>query len=125
MLKKIYAISNELLENALYHASKEKSDVDFILVESTKRFRVIIFNYSTPSQFEEFAQKIEEVNNNNLTEVKTSYQNQLLKGQINEKGTIGVGLELVRLKSKNKILLSVQEIQDDLLLIIDVGIDKE
>ncbi len=125
IFKKIYAVSNELLENAFYHAQQDKNEVDYVLIQNNSKYRIVIFNYLNMEQFELFSKKIEKVNKPKLDEIKKDYQKQLLTGKINEKGTIGIGLELVRLKTKNKILFSFQEIQDDLLVIIDVGIDKE
>lgn len=123
--KRIYGVVNELLENTLIHKSTESSEVELTILEDESCFRVITFNNSSIQNSENFLNYSEEINELSYTQLKTQYKDKLLHGEINDKDTIGVGMESIRLKSNNKILISTEESDNKRVIIIDVKIDKK
>ena len=121
--KKIYSIVNELLENTLIHQSGDDGKVEIIILKSEDAYRVITFNTSDIEESSDLLEYSSNINSLTHSELKTQYKEKLLTGEINQKGTIGVGMELIRLKSKNKILISTEETDDKRMIIIDVKID--
>lgn len=121
--KKIYSIVNELLENTLIHQSGTDSKVEIVILKSDNAYRVITFNTSSLDESYDLLEYSSNINSLSHSELKTQYKEKLLTGEINQKGTIGVGMELIRLKSKNKILISTEEYDDKRMIIIDVKID--
>jgi hypothetical protein len=122
--KRIYSIVNELLENTLIHQGDEKDKVEIVILENDDCFRVITFNTTALDgsyDLVEYSSNINDLTNN---ELKAQYRDKLLNGEINQKGTIGVGMERIRLKSNNKILISTEETDDKRIVIIDVKVDN-
>lgn len=121
--KRIYSIVNELLENTLLHQSDEKSEVEIVILRDNNCYRVITFNTTTIEGSSDLLASSSRINSLTNSELKEQYRNQLLTGKINQKGTIGIGMKLIRLKSNNKILISTEESDDKRIVIIDVKID--
>jgi hypothetical protein len=121
--KRMFAIANELLENALYHREKKDDEIEICVMKSDTCFRIITFNTSTKNELEKLQLRSEDLNSLTTEELKEMYKSKLLNDNINSKGTIGVGLQLVRLKSKNKILISLEESNNQNIVIVDVRID--
>lgn len=121
--KKIYSIVNELLENTLLHQSGDDGKVEIVILKSEEAYRVITFNTSSLVESSDLLEYSSNINSLSHAALKTQYKEKLLTGEINQKGTIGVGMELIRLKSKNKILISTEESDDKRMIIIDVKID--
>lgn len=121
---KIYSIVNELLENILYHQINLEEIIEIVILQESESYRVITYNYSTTKETKQLLQKSDFLNSSSIEEVKENYKNVLMNNLINNKGTIGVGLNLVRLKSNNKIIISVEEIDEYCIVIVDVAINK-
>lgn len=121
--KRIYSIVNELLENTLLHQTDEKGKVEIAILKSSKCYRVITFNTTTLDGSLDLLEYSSNINSLTNAELKAQYKDKLLSGDINQKGTIGVGMVLIRLKSKNKILISTEESDDKRIVIIVVKID--
>lgn len=121
--KRIYSIVNELLENTLIHGSGPDDEVEIVILKNDLNYRVISFNITSIQESESLVEYSSNINTLTNTELKSQYKQKLLTGEVNEKGTIGVGMELIRMKSKNKILISTEESGDKRIIIIDVKID--
>ncbi|MBI2280531.1 MAG: hypothetical protein HYU68_07555 [Bacteroidetes bacterium] len=121
---RIYSIVNELLENILYHQINSKEIIEIVILQDSKSYRIITFNYSLSKETEQLLQKSNFLNSSSIEEVKENYKDVLMNNLINNKGTIGVGLNLVRLKSNNKIIISIEEIEGYCIVIINVAINK-
>jgi hypothetical protein len=122
--KKIYSIVNELLENTLLHQTDEDGKVEIVILKSNDCYRVITFNTSSIHDVSDLLEHSSTINSLSNSELKQQYKEKLLTGEINQKGTIGVGMELIRLKSNNKILISSEESDNKRIVIIDVKIDN-
>ncbi|MEX1192027.1 MAG: DUF6272 family protein [Brumimicrobium sp.] len=121
--KKIYSIVNELLENTLLHQKDEEGKVEIAILKSPDCYRIITFNTSSIDGISDLLEHSTSINSLSKPELKQQYKEKLLTGEINKKGTIGVGMELIRLKSNNKILISTEESDEERIVIIDVKID--
>ncbi len=104
--KKIYSIVNELLENINYHTNELRRYLEILITKENQQIKIATFNYSTKSKINKLIEKINHINDLSLEEVKNQYSQKLKNNTLSEKGTIGVGLETIRLKSKNKILIN-------------------
>lgn len=121
--KRIYSIVNELLENTMIHQNEEEDEVEIVILKSKDSYRIITFNITSIDQSIELLEYSSSINSLTNHEVKKQYKEKLLHGEINQKGTIGVGMELIRLKSNNKLLISTEESEDKRIIIIDVQLD--
>jgi hypothetical protein len=121
--KRIYSIVNELLENTMLHQSDEKAKVELAILQSDDCYRIITFNTTTKDGSFNLLEHSANINSLSRQALKNQYKEKLISGNINKKGTIGVGMELIRLKSNNKILISTEESDDKRIVIIDVKID--
>lgn len=121
--KKIYSIVNELLENTMIHQNDEEDEVEIVILKSEDCYRIITFNIILIDQSFELLEYSSNINSLTNHELKAQYKEKLLYGEINQKGTIGVGMELIRLKSNNKLLISTEESEDKRIIIIDVKLD--
>lgn len=122
--KRIYSIVNELLENTMLHKSEEENEVEIVILKNDNCYRIITFNTTTIDGSHDLLAYSSNINSLSSSELKAQYKEKLLTGEINQKGTIGVGMELIRLKSNNKILISTEETDDKRIVIIDVKIDN-
>jgi two-component sensor histidine kinase len=122
--KRLYAIVNELLENALLHKANESDEVEVNIVENENCFRIISFNSSVKEDADMLLVNSRNINHLSAEELRNRYRNKLLNDSINDKGTIGVGLEVVRMKSKHKVLISMEELEDQNIIIVDARVDK-
>jgi len=122
--KRIYGIVNELLENTMIHQESKGDTVEVSILKSASSYRIITFNTSTQNEIQSLLKNSSNINLMTQEELRNRYREKLLTSSINEKGTIGVGMELVRIKSRNKILISTEELADQSIVIIDVKVDN-
>ncbi len=122
--KRLYAIVNELMENALLHKSNDNDEIELYVVENPNCFRIIAINTSDQSDADELLSNSQDINHLSDEELRMRYRNKLLSDSINDKGTIGVGLEVVRMKSKHKVLISMEEIGSKNCIVVDARVDK-
>lgn len=122
--KRLYSIVNELLENALLHKSNASDEVEVNIVENENCFRIISFNTSVKGEADLLLMNSRDINQLTTEELRSRYRNKLLNDSLNEKGTIGVGLEVVRMKSKHKVLISMEELEHQNVVIVDARVDK-
>lgn len=122
--KRIYGIVNELLENTMIHQKSRGDKVEVSILKSDSSYRIITFNTSGQNEMQSLLKNSSNINLMTREQLRRRYREKLLTGLINEKGTIGVGMELVRIKSRNKILISTEESDDQSIVIIDVKVDN-
>ncbi|PKR79683.1 hypothetical protein CW751_13670 [Brumimicrobium salinarum] len=119
--KRIYSIVNELLENTMLHSDHSESEVELVILKTDDCYRIITINTISVDERHNLLSYSTNINSLSIQELKNQYKEKLLNGEINDKGTIGVGMELIRLQSNNKILISTD---DNSNVIIDVRLDK-
>lgn len=124
LTKKLYTVSNELLENTIFHSNIVDENIEFIVASKHNTIRVISINYSNINEYNKLITKAEDLNQLTEPELKETYLKKLLDNSINEKGTIGVGLNLIKLKTKNKIVISYEKINhENCIILIDITIN--
>lgn len=124
LTKKVYTVSNELLENTIFHSNVVDENIEFIIVNQHNSIRVISINYSNIDEYNKLINKAENLNQLNESEVKETYLKKLLDNSINNKGTIGVGLNLIKLRTNNKLVISYEKINHDkCIILIDITIN--
>lgn len=120
---RIYSIVNELLENSLYHQLDTQDIVEIIILKNEVSFRILTFNSTSSKERELLIKKAEFLNSSDLEVVRKYYKDILMNNSVNNKGTIGIGLNLVRIKSKNQLLISMEEFDDRNIVIVDIKVD--
>lgn len=123
--KKIYIVANELLENSIFHSKFSHEEIEFFILDKKDAIRVIVVNISNLADYERLINKTELLNDLSQNEVREIYRNKLVENTINKKGTIGVGLNLIRLRTNNKIIISVEVIEEKYVVIVDIKIKKK
>lgn len=121
--RRLYSIVNELLENTLLHQKKDGHVVDLYVMKSENSVRVITINNVDDNDYSYLLGRSSDVNSLNKQELKERYKSKVVDGEIGRKNTIGVGLELVRLRSENKIMISLEGDDSDKRAVIDVKLD--
>ena len=121
---RIYSIVNELLENSLLHQLSPSDEVEVIVLKDGTSYRIITFNFSSTKDSKSLSEKVNVLNSSDLEKVRNDYKGILMNNLINNKGTIGIGLNLIRLKSKNKVLISMEDFEDYSVVIVDIKIDE-
>jgi hypothetical protein len=121
--RRIYGIVNEMLENTMIHQKSTSYNLEIAILKNKSSYRIITFNTSTVDEVQSFLENSSDLNTLSSQELKDRYRKKLLTSEINDKGTIGVGMELVRIKSRNKILISTEENSGQSIVIIDVKVD--
>lgn len=122
--KRLYSIVNELLENALIHKQSSNDEIEIYILENDHCFRIVSFNTSDRKEADVLMVSSQNINQLTAEELRERYRSKLLSDNINNKGTIGVGLEVVRMKSKNKIMVSMEELETQNLIVVDARLDK-
>ena len=108
----------------MLHQSDEKGKVEIAVLKNDDCFRIITFNTTSINDSQNLLEHSSNINALTNAELKTQYRDKLLSSEINQKGTIGVGMELIRLRSTNKIFISIDESEGERIVIIDVKIDN-
>jgi hypothetical protein len=99
LLKKIYSISLELLQNIFHHADNPNTKSDsntgeaaFVILEIENAYEIIIGNYVRGIHIRKIKDRIKQINSLNNEERKTLYKLILNNQEFTKKGGGGLGL---------------------------------
>lgn len=101
-VKKLFAILIEGLQNMYNHAAVNEGGLKacgFVLFALKDRFQVHFLNLIANDQQKELKERIDELNQTPLMELKTKYMETLTNGLLSDKGGAGLGYLTIRLKS--------------------------
>ena len=120
-IKNIFNILIEGLQNIINHGdySLEKKQSSF--------FNLAIFEEAFVCSFANliYNKKIDYLNTLDKAGLKSVYLETLTNGQISKKGGAGLGVIIMAMKSKNKIVYSSTPIDDTLSMVsLDIKVDK-
>jgi hypothetical protein len=105
-LQSLYGISVEMIENCIRHRNDANSNVGYYIFDEEKYLKIITTNAISIEDYNRLTDKLAVLNHIDLIEIKEIYKRKMLSNVIGSRGTAGVGLELIRLKSKNSIFVS-------------------
>jgi hypothetical protein len=117
--KRLYHIIVECLQNVFHHSNSpnEKLDISaaiFMIVKADNSYKIFTGNHVITNQANSIAEKIESINKMDSQELKQHYRNQLGNSEFSDKGTAGLGMIDIALKSKNKLQYSIEKISEEI-----------
>jgi hypothetical protein len=103
IIKRIFSIVVEGLQNVLLHGEKYGSDQISMLIvgASPDQFKISMGNITAVSEKEKLYTYVDHLNSMDNDEVKAYYLETLNNGLISEKGGAGLGFITMRMKSKH------------------------
>jgi hypothetical protein len=114
--KRIFNVFVEALQNVRKHGGKspEGDHLAGIAVFKTKEgFQLYFSNLVKKKTVDRLSAKIDEVNSNELKELKRHYMEVMSDGEFSEEGGAGLGIITIRLKSKAPISFDAEHLKDD------------
>ena len=117
LIKKIFTVVVESLQNIRIHASRTDSakDTSFIIItKENGDYKVIVANLADNDIVESTKQKLIKVTGLNERALKKMYMNSLAMGKLSAKGGAGLGILTIALKSDNNLKFNFERINDDL-----------
>jgi hypothetical protein len=114
----------ELLQNIIHHQSNHESIFPyFILGISEQEITIFSGNVVTKEDKEKLTSSLQEIRDLSIDKIKTLYMTALRENAFTPKGTAGVGLLDIALRSKNEISSAFEKISNDLYTLnLDVKI---
>lgn len=107
VVKKVFFICIEALQNMFIHGFKDENDLRhnfFILYMTDKQVRMINANLIANSAIEKLSTHIQKVNSfSDPAELKQFYLQHLENNELSEKGGAGLGFITIGMKSGNKL----------------------
>ena len=107
VVKKVFFICIEALQNMFIHGFKDENDLRhnfFILYMTDKHVRMINANLIANSAIEKLSNHIQKVNSfSDPAELKQFYLQHLENNELSEKGGAGLGFITIGMKSGNKL----------------------
>jgi len=128
VIKRIFSIVVEGLQNVLLHGEKYGSEQICMLIVavSNNQYRVAMGNVTNSSEKSRLEGYVGHLNSMNNEEVKAFYLETLNNGLISEKGGAGLGFITMRMKSKNQLLHEfIEWTENQLFFVITTVLDKE
>jgi len=129
--KTIISVMIELLQNICFHADG-KVDYEgegpglFMIAENGNSYSLITVNYIENSKTSAIESYVSQINLLSREELKTAFLEKLMRDDIDRKHGGGLGLLDVRIKTNNKVDLTIQPFSNELsYLIIIVQIDRK
>ena len=127
-VKRMFSILVEGLQNIRIHGGRDKNgnQVSFIIVlQESDFYKVTMSNLVDSSQIKKITQRIDELNQLDLAQIKERYMEVLSNGIMSNKGGAGLGFITMALKSKNKLNYTADKLEQDLYaLTIEITIDR-
>lgn len=130
VIKKVFFISIESLQNMFIHGHKDDNGAKhnfFILYITGKTIKILTANLVTNSSIESLTKHIGIINNfDDPAALKAYYLEHLEKNELSDKGGAGLGFITIGMKSGNKLGISFEEINDKRsMFIMEVTINAE
>lgn len=128
IIKRIFSIVVEGLQNILLHGEKYGSEQICMLIVavSGNQYRVAMGNVTAISEKPKLEGYVQHLNSLDNEDVKAFYLETLNNGLISEKGGAGLGFITMRMKSKNLLMHEFMDwIDNQCFFIITTVLDKE
>lgn len=130
VIKKVFFICVESLQNMLIHGHKDDTGAQhnfFLLYAAAKEVKVKVANLISNSSIEKLSKDIAKINSfNDPAELKTFYLEHLENNELSDKGGAGLGFITIGMKSGNKLGTSFEKISDTRsLFLLEVTINLD
>ncbi len=130
VVKKVFFISIESLQNMFIHGHKDDNGAKhnfFILYITGKTVKIIAANLVNNSAIESLKKHIETINSfDDPAALKAYYLEHLEKNELSDKGGAGLGFITIGMKSGNKLGIAFEEINDKRsMFMMEVTINAE
>ncbi len=127
-VKRMFSILVEGLQNIRIHGGRDENgnQVSFIIIlQDSDFYKVTMSNLVDSSQINRITQRIDELNQLDLSQIKERYMEVLSNGIMSNKGGAGLGFITMALKSKNKLNYTADKLGQNLYaLTIEITIDR-
>lgn len=127
-VKRMFSILVEGLQNIRIHGARDENgnQVSFIVIlQEADKYKVAMSNLVHSSQIDIITNRIDELNQMDLAQIKERYMEVLSNGIMSNKGGAGLGFITMSLKSKNKLVYTAEPIGENLhALTIELTIDR-
>ena len=117
VVKRVFNILVEGLQNTRLHGERDLSgnQTSFICIcKEENYYKINIGNLIKNEHVNSISQRINNINSNDLISLKKIYVDTLTNGVISKKGGAGLGFITIALKSKNKLNIYLDKINNDL-----------
>jgi len=117
LIKRIFTVVVESLQNIRIHASRTNSakDTSFIIIaKENGDYKVIVANLADNNLVENIKTKLLKVTALNERALKKVYLNSLAMGKLSVKGGAGLGILTIALKSNNNLKFNFEKVNEDL-----------
>lgn len=130
VVKKVFFICVESLQNMLIHGHKDDSGGQhnfFILHSNPKEVKVTVANLVTNTAIEKLKRDIDKINSfADPAELKQFYLEHLENNELSDKGGAGLGFITIAMKSGNKLKPTFDAINDNRsLFLLEITINAE
>jgi hypothetical protein len=118
LVKRVFSILIEGLQNILIHGTKIEGDQNALIfiAYNEQGYYIVLGNLTQRLDHSRLIGYLDKLNGMNDEEVKAFYLETLNNGLISDKGGAGLGFITIRMKSKSKLQYSFSDLNDDLLL---------
>lgn len=116
IIKRMFSIMIEGLQNIRIHGAKDKKDRQLghvIVADYRNKYTISFGNLSTKEKQKFVKDHLDSLNKMDVKEVKEYYMKVLGDGVISEKGGAGLGFITMCLKSKSKLTYEFYELEND------------
>lgn len=128
IVKRMFSILVEALQNIRIHAERDEKDLQtsfLTILQAPACYKLTLSNLVKTVNVPKIIARIDQLNELELPEVKNLYMEVLSNGIMSNKGGAGLGFITMSLKSKNKLILTSEEISDTLTLqTLEVTLDR-
>jgi len=130
VIKKVFFICVESLQNMLIHGHKDDSGGQhnfFVLHSTPNQVKVTVANLITNSAIPKLNKDIEKINSfAEPADLKTFYLEHLENNELSDKGGAGLGFITIAMKSGNKLKTTFEPINDTRsLFLLEITINNE
>lgn len=130
VVKKVFFISIESLQNMLIHGYKDEKGEKhnfFILYMAKDAVNIITANLVANSAIEKLKTHIEKINSfDDPAELKNFYLQHLETNELSDKGGAGLGFITIGMKSGNKLAIQFEKINDDRsLFLMEISVNAK
>jgi len=119
VVKKIFNISIETLQNICFHAEKENSASEltyFIIGKHGNDIEVYAGNVLSKSASETLSKRLKKLQELSEAELKQEYLDVLTNGELSKKGGAGLGFLTIALKSNGNVNFEFEPLNNDYIL---------
>jgi len=119
LIKKIFTIVVESLQNIRIHGTKDKDGIkaSFIIIgKEPSSYQIWVGNLAENNVVKEIKTSLSKIKDLKLNAIRKIYLNSLAFGKLTEKGGAGLGLITIALKSDNNMKFGFEKINDNLTL---------